>query len=86
MNLTSVFIALRRPNVYKVAVTYAVVAWLVVQIASIVLPTFHSPEWVLQTLVVIVALGFPVALVLAWVFKLTPAGIRRAESGSPGKY
>jgi TolB-like protein len=70
---------LKRRNVYKVAVAYAVVGWLVIQISSTVLPTFHGPEWVAQTLVVIVALGFPIALVLAWAFELTPEGIKRTE-------
>jgi TolB-like protein/Flp pilus assembly protein TadD len=75
----SFFTELKRRNVYKVAVAYAIVAWLVVQISSTVLPTFHAPEWVVQTLVVLVALGFPIALVLAWAFELTPEGIKRTE-------
>src|SRR5438067_7824116 len=73
------FAELRRRNVYKVAVAYAIVAWLVIQISSTVLPTFHAPEWVVQTLVVLVALGFPIALVIAWAFELTPEGIKRTE-------
>jgi TolB-like protein/cytochrome c-type biogenesis protein CcmH/NrfG len=73
------FAELKRRNVYKVAVAYAVVGWLVVQISSTVLPTFHAPEWVVQTLIVLVALGFPIALVIAWAFELTPEGIKRTE-------
>jgi TolB-like protein/Flp pilus assembly protein TadD len=73
------FVELKRRNVYKVAVTYAVVGWLVIQISSTVLPTFHAPEWVVQTLVVLVALGFPIALVIAWAFELTPQGLKRTE-------
>jgi TolB-like protein/Tfp pilus assembly protein PilF len=81
---------LKRRNVYKVAVAYAVVGWLVIQISSTVLPTFHAPEWVVQTRVVLVALGFPIALVLAWAFEATPEGIRRTEvadaiPAAPGK-
>jgi TolB-like protein/Tfp pilus assembly protein PilF len=83
MNRGNFFAELKRRNVYKVAVAYAVVGWLVVQISSTVLPTFHSPEWVVQTLVVLVALGFPIALVLAWAFELTPEGIKRAEDVTP---
>src|SRR5947207_11951611 len=79
----SFFAELKRRNVYKVAVAYAIVGWLVIQISSTVLPTFHTPEWVVQTLVVFVALGFPIALVLAWAFELTPEGIKRAEDVSP---
>jgi adenylate cyclase len=73
------FAELKRRNVYKVAVAYAVVGWLVVQISSTVLPTFHAPEWVVQTLVVLVAIGFPIALVIAWAFELTPEGLKRTE-------
>src|SRR5205085_1272717 len=73
------FAELKRRNVYKVAVAYAVVGWLVVQVSSTVLPTFHAPEWVVQTLIVIVAIGFPIALVIAWAFEATPEGIRRTE-------
>src|SRR5438874_5675753 len=79
MNLVNLFTELKRRNVYKVAVAYAVVGWLVVQISSTVLPTFHAPEWMVQTLVVLVALGFPIALVIAWAFELTPEGLKRAE-------
>jgi TolB-like protein/Flp pilus assembly protein TadD len=75
----SFFSELKRRNVYKVAVAYAVVGWLIIQVCSTVLPTFHAPEWVVQTLVVLVALGFPIALVIAWAFELTPEGIKRNE-------
>src|SRR5438270_2791134 len=79
----SFFAELKRRNVYKVAVAYAIVGWLVIQISSTVLPTFHTPEWVVQTLVVVVTLGFPIALILAWAFELTPEGIKRAEDIAP---
>jgi hypothetical protein len=65
------FAELKRRNVYKVAVAYAVVGWLVIQISSTVLPTFHAPEWVVQTLIVLIVLGFPIALVIAWAFEMT---------------
>src|SRR6059058_1072767 len=79
MNARNFLAELKRRNVYKVAVAYAVVGWLVVQVSSTVLPTFHAPEWVVQTLVVLVAVGFPIALVIAWAFELTPQGIKRTE-------
>src|SRR5438477_6990116 len=79
MKINNFFAELKRRNVYKVAVAYAVVAWLVIQVSSTVLPTFHAPEWVVQTLVVLVALGFPIALVIAWAFEATPEGIKRTE-------
>src|SRR3989442_15610718 len=79
MKIDSFFAELKRRNVYKVAVAYAVVGWLVIQVSATVLPTFHAPEWVVQTLVVLVAIGFPIALVIAWAFELTPEGLKRTE-------
>jgi TolB-like protein/Tfp pilus assembly protein PilF len=79
MKPNNFFSELKRRNVYKVAVAYAVVGWLVIQVSSTVLPTFHAPEWVVQTLVVLVALGFPISLVIAWAFELTPEGLKRTE-------
>src|SRR6058998_2652811 len=79
MNTGNFFAELKRRNVYKVAVAYAVVGWLVIQISSTVLPTFHALEWVVETLIVLVALGFPITLVIAWAFELTPEGLKRAE-------
>src|SRR4030088_3504180 len=79
MKSPNFFAELKRRNVYKVAVAYAVVGWLVIQVSSTVLRTFHAPEWVVQTLVVLVAIGFPIALVIAWAFELTPQGLKRTE-------
>src|SRR5437763_6603549 len=77
------FAELKRRNVYKVAGAYAVVGWLAIQIASTILPAFHAPEWVVQTLIVLVVLGFPIALVIAWAFEMTPEGIKRTEDIRP---
>src|ERR1043166_9179637 len=79
------FAELKRRNVYKVAVAYAVVGWLVVQISSTVLTTFHAPEWVVQTVVLLVLLCFPVALVLAGAFELTPEGVKRTDDVLPNE-
>jgi len=79
----SFFTELKRRNVYKVAVGYGVVGWLVVQVATSVLPTFHAPDWTAQTLIVLVVLGFPVALIIAWAFEMTPEGMKRTENISP---
>ena len=76
----NIFAELKRRNVYKVAVAYGVVGWLVVQVVSTVLPMFHAPEWVAQTVVVLVILGFPIALVIAWAFEMTPEGMKRTEN------
>jgi TolB-like protein/Flp pilus assembly protein TadD len=74
---------LKRRKVYRVAVAYAIVAWLLIQAASILFPTFEAPPWVMKVFVTAVILGFPVALVLAWAFEMTPAGIRREEEVAP---
>jgi TolB-like protein len=73
------FAELKRRNVYKVAAAYAVVAWLLIQAASILFPTFEAPAWVMKAVVAAIAIGFPIALILAWAFELTPAGLRRTE-------
>lgn len=85
MNLRDFFAELQRRNVYKVAVAYAVVAWLLIQAASILLPTFDAPPWVMKIFVVAIALGFPIALVLAWAYELTPEGVKRAEEVAPNE-
>ncbi len=72
------FIAeLRRRNVFRVGVAYAIVAWLLVEVASVVLPTFEAPDWVMKVFTFLVILGFPLALILAWAFEMTPEGIKR---------
>jgi TolB-like protein/lipoprotein NlpI len=81
--MSNFFAELKRRNVYKVAVAYAVVAWLLIQAASILFPTFEAPPWVMKVLVAIVALGVPVALIIAWAFEATPEGIKRTEDVDP---
>src|ERR1700730_7166379 len=83
MNLGNFFAELKRRNVYKVAVAYAVIAWLLIQAASILFPTFEAPSWVMRVFVVIVAAGFFVALVIAWAFEMTPEGMKRTEDVRP---
>jgi TolB-like protein len=73
----SFFAELRRRNVYKVAVAYAVVGWLVVQIATQVFPFLEIPNWVVRLVIALVAACFPIALVIAWAFESTPEGIKR---------
>src|SRR5438270_13922565 len=79
MNLSSFFVELKRRHVYKVAVAYAVVAWLLVQIATQVFPFFEIPNWGVRLIVLAIAIGFPIALVIAWAFELTPEGLKRTE-------
>jgi TolB-like protein/Tfp pilus assembly protein PilF len=73
----SFFLELKRRNVYKVAVAYAVVAWLTIQAASIFLPAFNAPPWVMQIVILILVVGFPIALAFSWAFEITPEGIVR---------
>jgi hypothetical protein len=73
------FAELKRRNVYKVAIAYGVVAWLLLQAASILFPTFEAPPWTMKVFVAVIALGFPIALILAWAFELTPEGLKRTE-------
>jgi TolB-like protein len=86
MNPHNFFAELKRRNVYKVAVAYAVVAWLLIQAASILFPTFEAPPWVMKVFVVVIILGFPVALILAWAFELTPEGIKRTDEVDPNEF
>src|SRR5947208_16930929 len=85
MNSGNFFAELKRRNVYKVAIAYAIVAWLLIQAASILFPTFEAPAWVMKVFVTAIILGFPVALIFAWAFEITPEGIKRAEDVDPGK-
>jgi TolB-like protein/cytochrome c-type biogenesis protein CcmH/NrfG len=73
------FAELKRRNVYKVAVAYAVVGWLLVQVATQVFPFFEIPNWVVRLVVLAIVIGFPIALVIAWAFELTPQGLKRTE-------
>jgi TolB-like protein/Tfp pilus assembly protein PilF len=79
MNPKKFFGELKRRNVYKVAVAYAVVAWLLIQVATQVFPLFDIPNWAIRLVVLLLIIGFPVALVFAWAFELTPEGLKRTE-------
>src|SRR5437667_2721004 len=80
MNLRNFFAELRRRNVYKVAVAYAVVGWVIAQIATQIFPFLEIPNWVVRLVIVVIAIGFPIALVIAWAFEATPEGIKRTET------
>ena len=85
MNPCNFFAELKRRNVYKVAVAYGVVAWLVIQISDTVFPRLNLPDWAVTLVIVLLLLGLPVAVVLAWAFELTPEGVVRAEEVTPDK-
>src|SRR5467141_5344340 len=77
--LKNFFSELKRRNVYKVAVAYAIVGWLLVQVATQVFPFLEIPNWVVRLVIALVMIGFPIALVIAWAFEATPEGIKRTE-------
>jgi len=79
----SLFSELRRRNVFRVALTYAVVAWLLIEIASVLLPLVDAPESIITAFVVLLALGFAVALFISWAFEMTPEGLKRTQDLSP---
>ncbi len=79
MNVRNVFAELKRRNVYKVAIAYGVVAWLLMQVASQIFPFFEIPNWAVRLVVLLLVIGFPVAVILAWAFELTPEGLKRTE-------
>src|SRR3954452_21450188 len=85
MNPKGFFGELKRRNVYKVAVAYAVVSWLVIQIATQVFPFFEIPNWAVRLVVILLILGFPIAMVLSWAFEITPEGIKRESEVTPNE-
>lgn len=89
MKRRTFFAELKRRKVYRVAIGYAVVAWLLIQIVTQVFPFLDVPNWAIRLVIILFALGFPIAIVLAWAFDITPQGVKRTEdslagSGRPG--
>jgi hypothetical protein len=83
--MNNFFTELKRRHVDKVALAYAVVAWLLIQIASILLPMFDAPAWVMETLIILLALGFIIAVLISWSFEMTPEGMKRTAEVTPGE-
>ena len=81
----SLFSELRRRNVFRVALTYAVVAWLLLEIAAVFVPILDAPEWIITAFLVVLALGFVLAMFISWSFEMTPEGLKRTEDLSPGE-
>ena len=79
----NLFHELKRRKVFRVAAVYAVVAWLLIEVTSTVLPTFDAPTWVNQTITLLLILGFPIALILSWAYEVTPEGIRTDAGAQP---
>jgi TolB-like protein/Tfp pilus assembly protein PilF len=79
VNTKNIFAELKRRNVYKVAIAYGVVAWLLIQVTTQVFPFFEIPNWAVRLIVLAIVVGFPIALIFAWAFEITPEGIKRTE-------
>jgi TolB-like protein/phage shock protein PspC (stress-responsive transcriptional regulator) len=79
MNPKSFFGELKRRNVYKVAVAYIVAGWALSQGIAQVFPVFDVPNWIIRLIVVLIIIGFPIALIFAWAFEITPEGVKRTE-------
>lgn len=79
-NRPSLLNEFKRRHVYRVGVAYAIAAWVLLQLAATVFPTFGAPAWVLKVITAALVIGFPIALILAWAFEMTPDGVRRTES------
>ncbi len=77
--MTNFFQELRRRSVFTVGTTYVVAAWLLLQAADLLLPIYNAPEWILPAFATLLFLGFPVAILLAWAYDITPMGVKRAE-------
>ena len=73
----SLFNELKRRNVFRVGIAYVVVAWLVAQVLQLVFESFGTPDWVMKTVLVLLATGMPFALFFAWAFEMTPEGLKR---------
>src|SRR6266513_294735 len=82
MNPCKFFAELKRRNVYKVAIAYAVVAWLLMQVATQVFPFLEIPNWAIRLVIMLIVIGFPIAIGIAWAFELTPEGLKRTGFAS----
>jgi len=85
-NAKNFFAELKRRNVYKVAIAYGVVAWLLMQVASQIFPFFEIPNWAVRLVIVLLLIGFPLALILGWAFDLTSQGVRATPRAAPGTH
>jgi Predicted integral membrane protein len=86
MNERNFFAELKRRNVYKVAVAYGVIGWLIIQVTATIVPALHLPDGLTTAIVVVVLLGFPVALAIAWAFEMTPEGMKRTANVAPDQH
>jgi hypothetical protein len=81
----SFFNELKRRNVFRVGIAYAITAWLIAQIAGLAADSFGAPAWVMKMIITMLMLGAPIALIMAWAYELTPGGLRRESGIEPGQ-
>jgi hypothetical protein len=74
---------LKRRNVFKVAFVYSAVAWLLLQVSDTLGPALHLPEWFVSAVAFLLILGFPIAIIFAWAFDLSPEGLKRETKADP---
>ena len=80
MNFKKYIAELKRRNVFKVAITYCITAWVLLQVVETVVPIINAPDWLLKVVFVLLIIGLPIALISAWAFEMSPKGIIRTES------
>ena len=81
----SLIAELKRRNVFRVGVAYAIVAWLLLEVASVIFPGLHLPDWTLTFLIIVILAGFPLALIVAWAYELTPEGLKPETAVDPAE-
>jgi len=81
----SLITELSRRNVFRVGIAYVIGAWVIAQVADLVLDNIEAPDWVMQAIMLVLGVGFPLALILAWAFELTPEGIKRETAADPAE-
>ncbi len=79
MNFKKLISELKRRNVFKVAGVYAVAGWLLIQIAATTFPVMNIPNWAIRLVIALVLIGFPIAIIFAWAFEMTPEGVKRTD-------
>jgi TolB-like protein/Tfp pilus assembly protein PilF len=82
--MSSLFSELKRRNVFRVAILYGVVSWLILQVSDIAMPALGLPDWSITLVLYFLAVGLPIALIFAWAFELTPEGLKRTKEVDPG--
>jgi len=83
--MNKLFTELRRRNIFRIAGVYAVTGWILMQVVSVMTPALNLPDWVDSFFAVVLMIGFPIAMLLAWAFEMTPEGVKRAENVKDGE-